>query len=144
MQAYVPGIPLGVGGAKLELADIPAVLGASLSGSVGGMICGFLYGVFSPAYLALIPSMVIVLTLLGCLSDNLKRGRIALAIILSRAIIGPVLSAILFKWIYFSSIPFLSVWLLCFSYAIPGVIIVILLRFLIEKKFYWLISSLET
>ena len=55
MQATVPGIPLGVAGAKLELADIPAVIGSSIGGPVGGIICGLLFGVMRTANLALIP-----------------------------------------------------------------------------------------
>lgn len=39
MQVFVPGIPLGIGG-KLELADIPAVIGSAFAGPVGGVITG--------------------------------------------------------------------------------------------------------
>jgi uncharacterized membrane protein len=70
MQATVPGIPLGLAGTKIELADIPVVLGSSLSGPVGGIICGLLYGVMSTANLALIPSMICIFGLLGYLTEK--------------------------------------------------------------------------
>lgn len=144
MQATIPGIPLGVGGAKLELADIPVVLGASITGPVGGMICGFLYGVTSPAFWALVPSMMCILTLLGYLTRNRSDSfSISLAIIASRVIIGPLLSGILFNWLVFTSAALIDVWILCLVYALPGAILSIAIYTLIQNKIPKLFSTVN-
>jgi hypothetical protein len=144
MQAIVPGIPLGVGGAKLELADIPVVLGASITGPVGGIICGSLYGIMSTANLALFPTMIFVFGLLGYLTN--KRSdclSVSLAIIGTRVILGPVLLAVLMKWIYFASMPFIDVWVLCLVYAAPGAVVSIGIYALLQKKIHALLSILN-
>lgn len=71
MQLALPGIPLGAGG-KLELAEVPAILGAAFTGPLGGAINGFLHGIMSPGYLALVPTSICSLALLGYLSDKIK------------------------------------------------------------------------
>lgn len=94
MQMVVPGIPLGWGGGKLELADVPAILGAAYTGLVGGIINGFLHGILSPTYLALIPTSMCSFALLGFLSENLKmRWKTIPAIIIARVIFDPILAA---------------------------------------------------
>jgi len=144
MQATIPGIPIGVGGAKLELADIPVVLGASITGPIGGMICGFLYGVTSPAFWALIPSMMCILTLLGYITRKKSDSfSISLAITGSRILIGPLLSAVLFNLLVFTSSPFIDVWILCFVYAFPGAILSICIYTLIQKKIPKLLSTIN-
>jgi len=144
MQATVPGIPLGLAGAKLELADIPVILGASLSGPIGGMICGFLYGIASPAYLALIPSMMCILALRGYLSE--KRNdwlSVASAIIGSRVIFGPLLSAFPMKHLCFPAFTYFDIWLLCLTYAVPGAIVSIVVYCVIQKIIPELLLTLK-
>jgi riboflavin transporter FmnP len=144
MQAALPGIPLGIAGGKLELADIPAIFGASITGPIGGIICGFLYGLASPTYLALIPSMMCVLGLIGYISD--KRNNwltTVLAIIVSRVIFGPLLLAVPMKFIYFNTLTYVDTWLLCLTYAVPGALASIAVYMLILKKIPRLLSRLN-
>ena len=144
MQAAFPGIPLGVAGAKLELADIPVVLGACITGPIGGMICGFLYGITSPAFYALVPSMMCILGLLGYFARR-RNGSfsVALGITGTRVLFGPLLSGIMFKWLVFTSAALLDVWLLCFVYAFPGAIVSIFLYIFVQKKIPKLFSILD-
>ena len=139
MQAFVPGIPLGWGG-KIELADIPAILGAVFTGPVGGTINGFLYGIISPVYLALVPTSVCSLALLGYLSESLKiRGNAILAIVIARVIFDPILASFLFKWIYYgSTAPLLAIWIISLWYDVPSAIISIPLYIFMEKKVPWI------
>jgi hypothetical protein len=135
MQLVVPGIPLGVAGGKLEFAQVPAILGACFSGAIGGIICGFLHGVYSPAFLALIPSTMLNLGLLGYIADNLKiKGRIIIAIIISRIILGPVFAAIIFKLLYYTGATYLSIWILGLTFGIPSAIVSIPLSTLLQKR----------
>ena len=86
--------------------------------------------------------MMIILALLGYLTDHLKfRGRNAIAIVLSRIVIGPVLTAVFFKLIYFTSIPYTNVWLLCLTYAAPSAVLCIPLYFALKKKIPNLLST---
>ncbi|MEM3627236.1 MAG: hypothetical protein QXZ25_04350 [Candidatus Bathyarchaeia archaeon] len=134
MQLVVPGIPLGVGG-KIELADVPAIIGAAFSGPIGGIITGFLHGIMSPTYLALIPATVCSLALLGYLSDNLKmKWKTILAIIVTRVIFDPILGAIFYKLIYYGpSVPILTIWVIGLYYDVPSAMISIPLYLCIEK-----------
>ena len=144
MQATLPGIPLGLAGAKLELADIPVILGSSLTGPIGGIICGFLYGIASPAYLALVPSMVCILSLIGYLSK--KRNdllSVSLAIIVSRVILGPLLLAFSMKHLCFPSATYFDTWLLSFTYAVPGAIVSIVVYTIIQKAIPQFIKSVK-
>ncbi len=144
MQAVLPGIPLGIGGGKLELADIPAILGASITGPIGGVICGFLYGIASPTYLALIPSMICILVPIGYVSDKLNNWKITvLAIIISRVIFGPILLAVPMKLIYFNTLTFGDTWLLSLTYAVPGALASIAVYMLMSRRIPGLLSKLN-
>ena len=142
MQSAFPGIPLGVGGAKLELADIPVVLGATVTGPVGGVICGILYGISSPAYLALIPSMVLILGVIGYLSDK-RNGWFSIIgiIVVMRIVVGPLISGALFNLIYFTTNSFQNVWLLCLGYAAPGAVLCIATYPVVVKRIPALLSA---
>lgn len=137
MQLVVPGIPLGYG--KLELADVPAILGAAFTGSVGGIINGFLYGISSPSYLALIPTSVCSLALLGYMLENLKmRWKAIPAIIIARVIFDPILAAILYKLIYYGpAAPLLAIWIISLYYDAPSAIISIPLYIFVQEKIPW-------
>jgi len=145
MQAFVPGIPLGFIGGKLELADVPAILGAAFTGPVGGIINGFLHGILSPGYLALIPSTVCSLALLGYLSESLKiRWKTILAIIIARVIFDPILGVILFTLIYYGpAAPLLSIWIIGLYYDVPSAIISIPLYIFVQKRIPWVASLLK-
>ena len=144
MQAVVPGIPLGVAGAKLELADIPAVLGSSISGPVGGIICGLFYGVMSTANLALVPSMIIVFGLMGYFADKRNScAAITVTIIGMRVVVGPVLVAAFMKWIYFPTMSFVDVWILSIVYAAPGAIVSVGIYIFVQKKIPRLLSAIK-
>ena len=144
MQATVPGIPLGVAGAKLELADIPAVLGSSIGGPVGGIICGLLFGVMSTANLALIPWMVIVFGLIGYLSDKRNScASITVIIIGMRIIFGPFLVAFFIKWIYFPAMSLIDAWVLSVVYAAQGAIVSIGIYIFVQKKIPRLLSTIK-
>lgn len=136
MQIAVSGIPIGMG--KIELADIPAVLGAVFTGPVGGMITGFLYGIGSPSLLALLPSEVCGMTLMGYMSKNLKLEWKAIPI--SRILFVPVLATILYSLTYLKGTPFIMIWLIGLSYNTPGALISIPLYFALKKRMSQLIE----
>lgn len=142
-QVFVPGIPLGWGG-KIELADIPAIIGAVFTGPVGGVITGLLYGAASPVYLALIPSSVCSFALLGYLSNSLKvEGNTVIAIVIY-VVFTSVVNTLFFKLIYYGpAVPFLAVWIISLWYNVPGSIVSILLLVFIERKMPWLYQALK-
>lgn len=144
MQAFVPGIPLGWGG-KIELADIPAILGAVFTGPMGGAINGLLYGIISPVYLALVPTSVCSLALLGYLSERFKiRGNVVLAIVIARVIFDPILASFLFQWIYYGpTTPLLAIWIIGLWYNVPSAMISIPLYIFMEKKAPWIVSFIK-
>jgi uncharacterized membrane protein len=141
MQFFVPGIPLGVG--KIDLALVPAMVGAVFAGPMAGVIIGFLHGIGSPAYIALIPSSIFSFTLLGYLAQRFKiKGGTALAIIIARVLIGTVVATIIFKPLVYPSVPLLTIYLIGLGYNIPSSIIAVFLCGLIEARFFrTLISS---
>jgi len=145
MQLVVPGIPLGWGGGKLELADVPAIVGTAFTGPVGGIINGFLYGILSSTNLALIPTSVCSLALLGYLSENLKiRWKVISAIIVARVIFDPILAAILYQLIYYGpSAPLSIIWIISLYYDAPSAIISIPLYIFVQKRMPWVTSYLK-
>lgn len=143
MQAIVPGLPLGVAGAKLEFADIPAVLGASLTGPVGGLIVGFFYGLLSPANLALVPGMMFTFALLGFLTDKYNSClQTIVSVVVTRLGFGILLLTVLMKTIYFQTSTYEHVMILCIVYAAPGAVVSIALYCSLQKLIPGLIPYL--
>ena len=144
MQAIVPGLPLGVAGAKLEFADIPAVLGASLTGPIGGLIVGFFYGLLSPANLALVPGMMCSFALLGFLTDKYKSClQTIISVIATRLGFGILLLTDFMKAIYFQTSTYEQLMILCIVYAAPGAIVSLALYCSLQKLIPGLISYLK-
>ena len=112
---------------------------------MGGAINGFLYGIISPVYLALVPTSVCSLALLGYLSERLKiRGNAILAIVIARIIFDPFLASFLFKWIYYGpTTPLLAIWIISLWYDVPSAIISIPLYMFIEKRASWIVSFIK-
>jgi len=135
MQLFVPGIPMGVG--KIDLALVPAMVGAVFAGPMAGIIIGFLHGIGSPAYLALIPSSIFSFTLIGYLAEKLRfRGGTALAIIIGRVLISTVVATLIFKPLVYPSASLLAIYLIGLGYNIPSSIIAIIVCGLIETRYF--------
>ncbi len=134
MQVFLPGIPLPAG--KLELADIPAILGSAFAGPIGGIINGFLYGITIPSaavFVALIPASIISLSLLGFLSKNLHMSWIS--ILIARVIINPIAKTFLLVYLFYPpDVMILPVYVLALSYDIPGALVSIPIYALVKRQ----------
>jgi len=130
MQLFVPGIPLGMG--KIELADLPAILGATFTGPIGGAIAGFLYGISSGVPLALAPAETLSFAVLGYLSKNMKMKWLAIPIV--RVFLTCPLNSFLIKIIYYGAAPLYVILIRSLYYNVPSVIISVPLCIFIEKK----------
>ena len=140
MQLFVPGIPLG--GGKLDLAIVPAIVGSAFAGPMAGAIIGFLYGIGSPAYLGLIPSSIVEFIVLGYLAQKLRiRGGKTLAIVISDVLMAPVIAMLIFKLLVFQSVPLLTLYLIGLAYGIPGPIIALFVCGLIETRLFGTLNS---
>lgn len=134
IQLFVPGIPVGLG--KIDLALVPAIVGAVFGGPMAGVIIGLLHGIGSPAYIALIPSSVFSFTLIAFLAMKLKmRWGTPIAIVVGRILIGTVVATLIFQPLVYTSAPLLSVYIIGLSYNIPSSIIAIIICSLVEKRF---------
>lgn len=67
-------IPIG-GPFVIDARDIPGIVGATLSGPIGGIIVGFLAGIPSKFPIVDIPSFVLAYFLVGILAQVLTRWR---------------------------------------------------------------------
>ncbi len=121
MQVAFPGIPLGWG--KLELAEVPALLGASLTGPVGGAIVAFAYGVPSPGFAALVPLALVDFTLVGYLARNRRWGWKAIPVVHIAAYL--TIGTFLFNRVY--GVPMIAAILEGLAYSIPSALIAALL-----------------
>jgi len=131
MQVFVPGIPVGLG--KMELAEVPAILGAAFTNQIGGVLIGFLYGFGSRTILASLPASMFTFGLLGYLAKKLERGWMAIPIV--RGFVHPLLSGILSWEIYHgAAVPLEAILILAFYKVIPGVVISVPLYVFIHKK----------
>jgi len=135
MQMFVPGIPVGL--AKVELADVPAVLGAAFTNQIGGVLVGFLYGLGSRLPQYSIPLSMFGFSLLGYLAKKLKMGWMAIPIV--RGFVHPLLGSIVIKVLYYGpAVPLEPILIRVFINYIPGAVISVPLYIFIEKKIPWI------
>jgi len=67
-------IPIG-GPFVIDARDIPGIVGAALSGPIGGMVVGFLAGIPAKFPIVDVPSFVLAYFLVGTLTQALTRHR---------------------------------------------------------------------
>lgn len=149
MQIVIPGIPMGIG--KIELADIPAIIGAAFACPIGGMFIGFIYGMGSGVPLAAIPTNTFAFFLISLLSNKLRSvnwqskklrwGWAGVPII--RIGLYPFVMAILVTAIYYTTrgpfyLFYIPVLIRTFLYTTPGALISIPIYLVVERSIPWI------